>query len=74
MKKLSGDELAKEIGCDASTLKKTCEYNDPSLTPHNSRKKANNQSTTITTTPRTQDQTHSTKRLAYSFELPTEQS
>ena len=24
MKKLSGDELAKEIGCDAGTLKKTC--------------------------------------------------
>jgi len=24
MKKLSGDELAKEIGCDAATLKKTC--------------------------------------------------
>jgi hypothetical protein len=24
MKKLSGEELAKEIGCDAATLKKTC--------------------------------------------------
>jgi len=24
MKKMSGEELAKEIGCDASTLKKTC--------------------------------------------------
>jgi len=57
MKKMSGDELAKEIGCDASTLKKTC-----MLTLSLMEIWADEQSTTTITTPRTQDQTLSTRR------------
>jgi len=57
MKKLTGEELAKEIGCDAGTLKKTCKSSFVTT-----RKRLTPQSTTTTITPRTLDLTLSTRR------------
>jgi len=57
MKKLTGEELAKEIGCDAGTLKKTCKSSFVTT-----RERLTPQSTTTTITPRTLDLTLSTRR------------
>jgi hypothetical protein len=57
MKKLSGDELAKEIGCDAATLKKTCTCCTSAMV-----QVLIDQSITTTITPRTPDPILSRRR------------
>jgi hypothetical protein len=58
MKRINGgEELAKEIGCDAEVLKKTCKLDAP-----RSWSQLIVQSTTTTTMPRTQALTPSRRR------------